>query len=228
MPGSSDRIVRVDPVHPDPAAIGAAADCIRGGGVVVVPTRGLYGLGADALRPETVDRVFAVKGRPENKPVLVLISERATVDRLVAEASPLARRLMDRFWPGRLTLVMPARPGLPEGLAAGTGTVGVRLCGHPVARALVAAVGGPVTGTSANPSGGPGCDRIDRLDPSVDRRADHILDAGPLAGGPGSTVVDVSGERPTVLRYGAVGPAELAAVFAEAGADFSEPASGRK
>lgn len=157
------------------------------------------------MRPDAVARVFAAKGRPSGKPLLVLVADRADLDRLAAAFPPMGRRLTERFWPGRITLVMPARPDLPDGLTAGTGKIGVRLCGHPVARALIRAVGGPLTGTSANRSGDGGCDRIDRLDPALRDRVDAVLDAGPLAGGPGSTVVDVCGERARVLRYGAVG-----------------------
>jgi hypothetical protein len=104
---ASDRIRRVEPNRPDPAAIAAAAERIREGGAVVFPTRGLYGLGADALNPSAVEGVFALKGRPDGKPLPVLVADMADLDRLVAEVSPAGRRLMARFWPGRLTLVMP-------------------------------------------------------------------------------------------------------------------------
>lgn len=220
MNKASDRIRRVEPNRPDPAAIAAAAERIREGGAVVFPTRGLYGLGADALNPSAVEGVFALKGRPDGKPLPVLVADMADLDRLVAEVSPAGRRLMARFWPGRLTLVMPARPDLPAGLTAGTGKIGVRLCGHPTARALILAAGVPITGTSANVSGGQGCDRIHRLDPALRDRADLILDAGPLAGGPGSTVLDIAGDRPEVLRFGAVGRAELAEALSPDGPDF--------
>lgn len=181
----------------------------------MVPTRGLYGLAADAFRESAVARLFALKGRPAEKPVLVLISDPSELDRLVVAVPATGRLLMDRFWPGRLTLVLPARPEVPAALTAGTGKIGVRLCGHPVARMLAAAAGGPITGTSANRSGGPGCHRIDDLDPELAQGVDFILDAGPLAGGSGSTVVDVCGDRPEVLREGAAGRAELAEVLIE-------------
>jgi L-threonylcarbamoyladenylate synthase len=203
----------VDPVSPDPDAVEEAAARVRQGGLGVVPTRGLYGLAANAFRESAVARLFALKGRPADKPVLVLISDPSELDRLVVGVPETGRLLMDRFWPGRLTLVLPARPEVPAALTAGTGKIGVRLCGHPAARMLAAAAGGPVTGTSANRSGGPGCHRIGDLDPEVARGVDFILDAGPLAGGPGSTVVDVCGDRPEVLREGAASRAELAEVL---------------
>jgi len=207
----------VDPVSPDAGVVQTAAAAVRKGGLGVVPTRGLYGLAADAFRESAVARLFALKGRPADKPVLVLISDSSELDRLVAAVPPVGRRLMDRFWPGRLTLVLPARPEVPTALTAGTGKIGVRLCGHPVARMLAAAAGGPITGTSANRSGFPGCHRIEALDSELAGGVDFVLDAGPLAGGAGSTVVDVCGDRPEVLREGAVSQAELAEAMGETG-----------
>ena len=121
---------------------------------------------------------------------------------------------MKRFWPGRVTLVFEASGKVPDYLMAGTGKIGIRLAGHPAAAALVAAVQGPVTGTSANLSGQPGCHRIEDLPPAVVEQLDLILDAGPLQGGHGSTVVDVSGNTPTVLREGAVSKNEIMAITA--------------
>ncbi|MCK7504913.1 MAG: Sua5/YciO/YrdC/YwlC family protein [Desulfobacterales bacterium] len=114
---------------------------------------------------------------------------------------------MQRFWPGRLTLVLDARPGLPARLTAGTGKIGIRLAAHPVARALAEAVAQPITGTSANLSGGSGCRQIAELDPRIARQVDLILDGGALKGGVGSTVVDVTGETPVVIREGEVSKA---------------------
>jgi L-threonylcarbamoyladenylate synthase len=204
----------LDPATPDPGLIAKAAAVIRGGGVVVFPTQGLYGLGADALNPAAVDRIFALKGRDPGKPLLVLIHRRGQLDRLAAEVNAPARHLMDRFWPGQVTFVLPAAPGLPRGLVSTEGKIGVRLAGHPVAVALAAAVGGPVTGTSANRSGEGGCADLARLQPEVRAAADLILDAGPLAGGPGSTVVDPGVAPPLILREGSVPAKEILAACA--------------
>lgn len=192
--------------------IARAAEIIRAGGVVCYPTRCLYGLGADARNAAAVDRVFALKERPATMALLVLIHRPGEMEGLVARIPPLAQALMDRFWPGRLTLVLEAAPGLPEPLTAGTGRIGIRLAGHPVAAALVSAFGGPVTGTSANLSGKPGCAQIPDLDFQLRKGVDLILDAGPLKGGFGSTVVDVTGEKPVVIREGEVPKAEILAV----------------
>ncbi|MGD8338381.1 MAG: Sua5/YciO/YrdC/YwlC family protein, partial [Desulfobacterales bacterium] len=117
---------------------------------------------------------------------------------------PVATRLMDRFWPGQVTIVFKAIPILPTNLTAGTGKIGIRLAGHPVARALVSAFGRPITGTSANLSGQGGCHNVDELDAMLIEQLDLVLDAGPLEEGIGSTVVDITGAEPIVIREGVV------------------------
>jgi len=186
-----------------------AAAKIKDGRVVVFPTTGLYGLGADALNSQAVDQVFDIKQRPYQNPILVLIEKRSDFDRLVQNVPPAAVRLMDHFWPGAVTIVFRAKDSLPVNLTAGTGKVGVRMPGHPVAFELVKAVGGPITGTSANISGQPGCSSISNLDPGIADRVDLILDAGTLAGGKGSTVIDVTDHKPRVLREGAVSEKDI-------------------
>lgn len=203
----------MNPRSPEPEAIGRAAEVIRAGGVVCFPTRCLYGLGADALNPAAVERVYEIKQRPADMPLLALIGRSAQLAELAVRVPPMARVLIERFWPGRLTLVLEARPQLPERLTAGTGRIGVRLAAHPVARALAEAFAGPITGTSANPSGGGGCRQIAELDPLIAREVDLILDGGPLKGGVGSTVVDVTGEKPAVIREGEISRAEILAAI---------------
>jgi len=206
----SENIRRIDPDWPEAAVIQAAAAAIAAGKVVVFPTRCLYGLGADAFDAQAVEQVFALKQRPDNKPVLVLISSRREVSRLAARVPEVAERLMDAIWPGDLTLVFSARPEVPQTLTAGTGNIGIRLPGHPAAAALVEAAGRPITGTSANLAGAPGVSRIADLPREIADHVDLILDAGPLKGGAGSTVVDVTVDPPRILRQGAVSAAELA------------------
>jgi L-threonylcarbamoyladenylate synthase len=181
--------------------------------VVCFPTRCLYGLGADALKAEAVERVFEIKQRTADMPLLVLISRSAQLAELAERVPPIAQLLMERFWPGRLTLVLDAREHIPARLTAGTGKIGIRLAAHPVARALAEAVAGPITGTSANLSGGSGCRQIAELDPRIARQVDLILDGGPLKGGVGSTVVDVTGEAPVVIREGEVSKPEILAAL---------------
>lgn len=205
----SNKIIRTDPVTPDPDAIAQAARVIRKGGVILFPTRCLYGLGADALNADAVNRIFEIKQRPKQKPILVLIHDQKELEHLVQEVPPAARRMMDAFWPGKITLVFKAKSDLPIALTAGTGKIGVRLCGHPVAAALVRDAGCPVTGTSANLSDHAGCSEISELDIQVAEKVDLILDAGALEGGKGSTVVDVTVDPPLILREGVIRSAEM-------------------
>jgi L-threonylcarbamoyladenylate synthase len=194
----------VDASRPDPAALDRAARVLKGGGLVALPTETFYGLGAHAFDPVAVGRIFEVKGRPADKPLLVLVDSLAMVERVAREVSDRARRLAARYWPGPLTLVLPAHPAVPAGLTAGTGTIGVRLSGHAVARALVAALGGPVTAPSANPHGGPSPRTADEVIAAIGTGLDLVLDAGATPGGPASTVLDLTKAVPAVLRPGAV------------------------
>ncbi len=202
-------VYSIDPHHPQPDRIEQAARILRDGGVVILPTRGLYGLGCDARNAAAVRRIFNIKKRPLEKPLLVLISNRGMLADVVPSIPSLAEPLMTAFWPGRLTLVMKGRKDLPSGLCSGTGKVGVRMVGHPVAAALVEDVARAVTGTSANLSGAGGCDRIEAIDRMVIDAVDMILDAGVLGGGAGSSVVDVTGRSPRILREGAVSAREI-------------------
>lgn len=199
----------VDPENPDPGVILNAAEIIRGGGVVVFPTRSIYGMAANAFDNAAVDRIFRIKKRPSRKPLLLLIKNRDDLLQLVRHVPPPAQKLMDRFWPGRLTIIMDAVESLPKRLTAGTGRIGIRLTAHPVAKSLIAAVGSPITGTSANLSGKPGCSQVSRLHSAVARKVDMILDAGVLEEGVGSTVVEVTNEEVLMLREGSISSEEL-------------------
>jgi len=201
------RIVPVDPLRPDPEVLDRAVSILRSGGVVVFPTQLLYGLGADARNPAAVARVFEIKRRPAEKPVSILISRIDMLKDLVTGSSAAARAIMDRLWPGGVTLVFSADPGLPGNLTATSGKIGIRLPMHPVSASLCRAANIPITATSANLSGHPGCSRIDMLPESIIAEVDLVLDTGPLPGGPGSTVLDVSVDPPKILREGMV-PAE--------------------
>jgi len=199
-------VTRVVPVSPGTlkAALDEAAAVLRADGLVAFPTETFYGLGAAALRPAAVRRVFEAKGRPAGKPLLVLVDSIAMAERLAASIPPRARELMARHWPGALTLVLPARPEIPAEVTAGGATIGVRLSAHPVARALVTALGGPITAPSANPA--------DRAAPTTAAEVVAyfrdavalVLDGGATPGGEPSTVLDVTVEPPRVIRAGAV------------------------
>jgi L-threonylcarbamoyladenylate synthase len=181
-----------------------AASVLRDGGLVAFPTESFYGLGARALDPRALARVFAVKGRPESKPLLVLVDGPAMVETLATDISAGARDLMERHWPGALTIVLQAAADLPTALTAGTGTIGVRMPGHPLALGLVRVAGFPITAPSANPSGQPPPRTADAVRDYFMGQVDLILDSGPTEGGAGSTVADCTAWPPRVLRQGPI------------------------
>jgi L-threonylcarbamoyladenylate synthase len=197
---------------PDPDDIRQASDILGRDGVLVFPTAGLYGLGADARSAEAVRQVFAIKRRPLQQPVLVLLSGIDDITTLVSEFPDYARPLL-RLWPGGLTLVFRAADAVPTELTGGTGKIGVRLPAHPVARALAGHFGGPITGTSANLSGCPAPARVNDLDPEVRRQVDMVMDAGTLSGGPGSTILDATCWPVKIIREGAVHRSAIDAVL---------------
>ncbi len=191
----------------------AVATLVRGG-LVVFPTESVYGLGADAASPAAVDALVSVRGREPDKPILVLASDVDMVSAVVAELSPVARRLAARFWPGHLTLVLPARAGLPAPLTAGTGTIGVRVPAHATARGLAARLSRPVTAPSANPPGAPPARTLDEARAYFGERVGAYLDGG-RCDGAASTVVAIEGSRARVLRAGPVDEAAIRAVVEE-------------
>ncbi len=177
------------------------------------PTRCLYGLGADASDPKAVERVFEIKKRSHTKPLLVLIPSRDVLPTIVQAVSPVAVRIMDKFWPGKVSLVFKAQKAVPDNLTAKTAKIGIRLPAHQVAAALVEKVSRPITGTSANLSGQSGCFRIEDLATEVLECVDMVLDAGPLKGGIGSTLVDVTQNPPLVLREGDVSAMQISTLL---------------
>ena len=203
------KVYKVSNEQPEPEIVQHAGTIIKRGGVIAFPTRCLYGLGADAFNADAVERVFEIKRRPSQKPILILIERRRQLNRLVSHVSSAATRIMDHFWPGGVTLVFKAKDTVPHHLTAGTGKIGIRLPGHPVAAALVRAAGLPLTGTSANISGEPGCRRMVDLKPQLAQHLEAGLDTGPLKGGAGSTVVDVTDDMPKILREGEISGKEI-------------------
>ena len=210
---SQDKIRKIDPINPLPDIIREAADVIKKGGIVLFPTRCLYGLGADAFNVDAVNRIFKIKRRPVNKPISVLIKNIKVVEEFVQYVPPYASKIMDNFWPGKVTIIFEAKAALPVNLTAGTGKIGIRVPEHTVPSALVNMIDNPITGTSANLSGSPGCSMLSDLEPLIADKIDLILDAGRLKGGAGSTVVDVTGDVPKILREGAVPAKDIFAIL---------------
>lgn len=190
------------------------------GNIIVFPTSCLYGLAADAWNPVAVQKIFQAKQRPETNPLLVLVKNQIAVASLVNTIPPVAVLLMEKFWPGKLTIVFEAKGSLPGTLTAGTGKIGIRIPEHKVAAALVNALENPITGTSANLSSEKGCSHISELHPEVARYAKLILDAGRLKGGLGSTVIDVTLMPPVILREGMVSAKKIQQVIEAAGLEY--------
>ena len=187
--------------------INAAIDCLARGGVVAIPTDTLYGLAADATNPAALDRVYEVKGRPANMPLPVLVSGWEQVEMVsgaVGECSKLAGALAERFWPGPLTLVLPASSNLPPRLTGGLDTIAVRMPDHDVPLALARGIGKPITGTSANPSGGVDITDLEDLRRTLGTLVDGIIASGAKPMGTASTIVAVSDRDLTLLRAGAL------------------------
>ncbi|MDZ7641208.1 MAG: L-threonylcarbamoyladenylate synthase [Desulfurivibrio sp.] len=190
--------------RPSAALLTKAAAVIAAGGVVAFPTETYYGLAVDPFNAAALQRLFTVKQRPDDKPILTLVAERQMLSRLVSRVPAPYEGLMDAFWPGPLTLIFAARPELPPDLTAHSGTVGVRISSHPTARALAAACGGPITATSANLSGRPAAVSAAEVAAQFTAGIDLILDGGSTPGGVGSTLVGLVNDELQVLREGVV------------------------
>ena len=191
-----------------------ARQVFESGGVVALPTETSYGLAVDPFDPEALERLFSLKQRPHDKPLLVLAEDRAQLSTLVSEIPPVFEDLIRNFWPGALTLVFPALPSLPALLTGNTGTVGVRISSNSVANRFVQQMGRPVTATSANVSGGPACLRASEVQAAFGDGLGCILDGGPTSGGPGSTILACFGDVAWLVRDGAVPFAEVQKVLA--------------
>jgi L-threonylcarbamoyladenylate synthase len=179
------------------------------GGLVAFPTESFYGLAVDASNEDAIRRLFKVKKRRDNSPILVLIPSIGYLKGYVADVPEIALALIERFWPGGLTLLFKAGPDISRLLTAGTAKIGVRISSHPVAAALALAVGSPITGTSANISGRPGCVTAGEVHVSFGKGVDLILDGGKTAGGKGSTILDVTVNPPEIVREGMVAREQL-------------------
>ena len=199
-------------LRPNSAGILECARIVAAGGLVAFPTETVYGLGANALEAAAVEGIFRAKGRPANDPLIVHLPEAAAVPQ-VARPTSDGDRLAARFWPGPLTLVLPRLPSVPPVVTSGLDTVGVRVPAHPVARRLLHTAERPLAAPSANLFGRPSPTRAEHVLDDLDGRIDALLDGGPTAVGVESTIVDVSGPRPRLLRPGGVPLEALEAVL---------------
>ncbi len=206
----------------DEAAVDLAAERLAKGGLVAFPTETVYGLGADASSGKAVARIFEAKGRPQFNPLIVHLAD-ASLAAAHATLPHIAVTLAAEFWPGPLTLVLPCRPSQIDPLVtAGGDTIALRVPGHPVAQALLRRVDRPIAAPSANRSGGVSPTTADHVRASLGDRVDLILDGGPCPGGLESTIVDLTGDAPVMLRPGLI---DLAALAAVVGDDILDPPS---
>lgn len=201
---SADRIIQLGDDASRAAAVERAARVIASGGLLVYPTETVYGIGADARNADALSRIPVVKGRDEKKPILVLIGSGEAVREFAANVPDVAEVLMRAFWPGPLTLVFRARGDVPELLTAGTGTVGLRYSPNAFCRELIQRSGRPITSTSANRTGERTPATIEEIARQLGEGIDLYVDAGPLGDALPSTVVDVSGPAPRLIREGAI------------------------
>jgi L-threonylcarbamoyladenylate synthase len=192
-----------------------AKKIILRGGLVAFPTESFYGLAVNASDEEAISRLFILKKRRDNLPVLVLIPSLEYLKGYVADVPEIALKLIEKFWPGGLTLLFKAAPDISPLLTAGTGKIGVRISSHPIAAALTLAVGSPITGTSANISGRPGCVTAEEVYTSLGNVVDLILDGGRTAGGKGSTIMDVTVNPPEIIREGMISREQIQEVGIE-------------
>jgi L-threonylcarbamoyladenylate synthase len=201
--------LEVDRLHPDRSVLSHAADVVSGGGIIVYPTETVYGIGTGAFQRDAIRRLHALKQRTEPKPLILLVGRPEEIPPLVREIPAPARALMEAFWPGPVTLLFPAAPGLPEELTQGRGTIGIRIPSSELCLQLLALCGVPLTSTSANLAGTAPLRSIGEMVSLFPPGVDLYLDAGELPLSRSSTVVDISGVTPSIVREGAIPREEI-------------------
>lgn len=221
----------------DPKVIEEAGEILKSGGLVAFPTETVYGLGGDALNPASSGKIYAAKGRPSDNPLIVHIAKREDLERIAEGVTEKARRLMDAFWPGPLTLIFRKKPLVPDKTTGGLDTVAVRMPSDKIAAALIRAGGGFVAAPSANVSGRPSTTTAAHVAEDLDGRIEMILDGGQAVIGLESAIVDMSVEPPVILRPGAVtremlereiGPVEVDRAVIDPGSHVKPKAPGMK
>ncbi|HJQ23234.1 MAG TPA: L-threonylcarbamoyladenylate synthase [Blastocatellia bacterium] len=205
-------VIQINPAHPEAQLIEQAGAIIRDGGLVAFPTETVYGLGADAMNEQAVARIFVAKGRPADNPLIVHVSHRRMLDQVAEGISEQAEALIERYWPGPLTLVLKRRPEVAASVSAGLPTVAVRMPNNAVALALIRAARTAIAAPSANRSGRPSPTTAAHVLADLDGRIEMILDGGATNIGIESTVLDVTSRVPMILRPGWVTEAQIAAI----------------
>ena len=199
----------------DPKCAETAAEIIKNGGLVAIPTETVYGLGANGLNEDAVLKIFEAKGRPQDNPLILHIADPDQIESLCHHIPQAAYDLADAFWPGPLTMVLPARKAIPKRTTGGLDTVGVRCPDSDITRAIIRASGVPIAAPSANISGKPSTTTAAHVLHDHDGKIDAIVDGGPCRVGVESTIVDLTEERPRLLRPGGIGPEQLIEVLGD-------------
>lgn len=205
----------------DPGAIETAAELLKSGAVVGLPTETVYGLGANALDGQAVKKIFEAKGRPQDNPLIVHIAELDSIHRLVSHIPDSAYALFDAFWPGPLTIILPKSKLIPDEVSAGLDTVGIRFPSHPIARQIIKACNLPIAAPSANLSGRPSTTTAQHVLEDLDGKIAAVVDGGPCGVGLESTVISLAGERPRLLRPGGITLEALESVLGSVDVDHA-------
>lgn len=214
-------VTKVDPICPDAKVVEQAGDFIKKGGLVAFPTETVYGLGGDALNPDSSRKIYAAKGRPSDNPLIVHISKWESLEKIAAKLPPEAKVLADAFWPGPLTMIVEKNELVPKETTGGLNTVAVRMPDHKAALDFIEAAGGFVAAPSANISGRPSPTLAKYVVQDMDGRIEMILDGGEVGIGVESTIVDLTSEVPTILRPGYITQEMLERVLGEVEADIT-------
>ncbi len=220
MPHSIADHPHPEMLHDDVAGVARAAEVLRGGGLLALPTETVYGLAADARNPQAVARIFEAKGRPRFNPLIVHVASVDQVEEL-AEVTPVARKLAEAFWPGAMTLVLPSRGKVADLVGGGLDTLAVRIPAHPLARKVLEAFGGPVAAPSANPSGRVSPTKAAHVADSLGSKVDAILDGGSCTVGLESTILAPDLRAVRLLREGGIAREAIEAVVGPLATDLT-------
>jgi len=191
-------------IRSDGSSIMEVVRIMKEGGVIAYPTETFYGLGADIRNAQALEKIYTIKGRDFDKPISIIIGSREDLTTFAGDITPAAETLMDRFWPGGITLLFNASQDVPGKLTAKTGKIGIRLSSNPVATLLAQRLSGAITATSANRSGQEECVSIDEVMDSIGKSLDAVIDGGRTPGGAGSTIVDTTVDPPVIVREGII------------------------